>query len=62
MGTGPFVTFARSGSATSRSPAPASLLDPDKACHIHTRWSCHACITHLVSGDIRCSPTGPARR
>lgn len=56
-GTGPLVTFARSGVTTSWSPAHASLLDLAEACDIPTRWSCrtgvcHTCITHLVAGDI----------
>ncbi|MFD7446941.1 MOSC domain-containing protein [Streptomyces sp. NPDC059909] len=56
-GTGPLVTFARSGITTRWSPARASLLDLAEACDIPTRWSCrtgvcHTCITPLVSGDI----------
>ncbi|MGW3952469.1 MOSC domain-containing protein [Streptomyces sp. NPDC004752] len=56
-GTGPLITFARSGITTPWSPAHTSLLDLAEACDIPTRWSCrtgvcHTCITHLVSGDI----------
>lgn len=56
-GTGPLVTFARSGIVTPWSPAHASLLDLAEACDIPTRWSCrtgvcHTCVTHLVSGDV----------
>ncbi|MDT0463950.1 MOSC and FAD-binding oxidoreductase domain-containing protein [Streptomyces gibsoniae] len=56
-GTGPSVTFARSGVTTPWTPAHGSLLDLAEACDIPTRWSCrtgvcHTCITHLVSGDI----------
>ncbi|MEU1406651.1 MOSC and FAD-binding oxidoreductase domain-containing protein [Streptomyces sp. NPDC005728] len=56
-GTGPLITFARSGITTRWSPAHASLLDLAEACDIPTRWSCrtgvcHTCLTHLVSGDI----------
>ncbi|MFI1364768.1 MOSC domain-containing protein [Streptomyces griseochromogenes] len=56
-GTGPLVTFARSGITTPWSPAHASLLGLAEACDIPTRWSCrtgvcHTCVTHLVSGDI----------
>jgi ferredoxin len=56
-GTGPLITFARSGITTPWSPAHASLLDLAEACDIPTRWSCrtgvcHTCITHLVAGDI----------
>lgn len=55
-GTGPLITFARSGITTPWSPAHASLLDLAEACDIPTRWSCrtgvcHTCITHLILGD-----------
>ncbi|MFD7996057.1 MOSC domain-containing protein [Streptomyces mexicanus] len=57
VGTGPLITFARSGITTPWSPAHASLLDLAEACDIPTRWSCrtgvcHTCITHLVAGDV----------
>ncbi|MEV0179958.1 MOSC and FAD-binding oxidoreductase domain-containing protein [Streptomyces sp. NPDC050625] len=56
-GTGPVITFARSGVTTPWSPAHASLLDLAEACDIPTRWSCrtgvcHTCVTHLLSGDV----------
>ncbi|MER6980414.1 MOSC and FAD-binding oxidoreductase domain-containing protein [Streptomyces carpinensis] len=56
-GTGPLITFARSGITTPWSPAHASLLELAEACDIPTRWSCrtgvcHTCITHLVAGDV----------
>ncbi|WEO99705.1 MOSC and FAD-binding oxidoreductase domain-containing protein [Streptomyces sp. FXJ1.172] len=56
-GTGPLITFARSGVTTPWSPSHTSLLDLAEACDIPTRWSCrtgvcHTCITHLVSGDV----------
>jgi ferredoxin-NADP reductase/MOSC domain-containing protein YiiM len=56
-GTGPLITFARSGITAPWSPAHASLLDLAEACDVPTRWSCrtgvcHTCITHLVAGDI----------
>ncbi|GAA3055692.1 MOSC and FAD-binding oxidoreductase domain-containing protein [Streptomyces glomeratus] len=56
-GTGPLITFARSGITAPWSPAHASLLDLAEACDIPTRWSCrtgvcHTCITHLVAGNI----------
>ncbi|MEU6655288.1 MOSC and FAD-binding oxidoreductase domain-containing protein [Streptomyces sp. NPDC046900] len=56
-GTGPLITFARSGITTTWSPAHASLLELAEACDIPTRWSCrtgvcHTCITQLVAGDI----------
>ncbi|MFF3462493.1 MOSC domain-containing protein [Streptomyces sp. NPDC002619] len=60
-GTGPLVTFARSGISTPWSPTHASLLGLAEACDIPTRWSCrtgvcHTCVTPLVSGDITYSP------
>ncbi|MGQ5638826.1 MULTISPECIES: MOSC domain-containing protein [unclassified Streptomyces] len=56
-GTGPLITFARSGVTTPWSSAHASLLDLAEACDVPTRWSCrtgvcHTCITHLVAGDV----------
>ncbi|MFJ3820923.1 MOSC domain-containing protein [Streptomyces nodosus] len=56
-GTGPRVTFARSGITTPWAPARASLLELAEACDIPTRWSCrtgvcHTCVTPLVSGDV----------
>ncbi|MFJ9862887.1 MOSC domain-containing protein [Streptomyces sp. NPDC101165] len=56
-GTGPLVTFARSGITTPWSSACATLLDLAEACDIPTRWSCrtgvcHTCITHLVAGEV----------
>ncbi|MFE9611862.1 MOSC domain-containing protein [Streptomyces sp. NPDC006012] len=56
-GTGPLVTFARSGIATPWSPDHSSLLELAEACDIPTRWSCrtgvcHTCTTPLVTGDI----------
>ncbi|MGV9345632.1 MOSC domain-containing protein [Streptomyces spiralis] len=56
-GTGPLITFARSGVTTPWSPARATLLELAEACDIPTRWSCrtgvcHTCVTHLVAGDV----------
>ncbi|MGW1788220.1 MOSC domain-containing protein [Streptomyces tubercidicus] len=55
-GSGPLITFARSGITTPWSPAHAALLDLAEACDVPTRWSCrtgvcHTCVTHLVSGE-----------
>lgn len=49
-GTGPLITFARSGIATPWSSGYASLLELAEACDIPTRWSCrtgvcHTCVT-----------------
>jgi ferredoxin-NADP reductase/MOSC domain-containing protein YiiM len=60
-GTGPLVTFARSGVSTPFTAAWANLLDLADACDVPTRWSCrsgvcHTCTTPLLSGDISYSP------
>ncbi|MBU3064458.1 MOSC domain-containing protein [Nocardia sp. NEAU-G5] len=56
-GTGPLITFARSGITIPWSLTHATLLDLAEACGIPTRWSCrtgvcHTCVTHLVSGEV----------
>jgi len=60
-GTGPQVTFARSGVSTSFADSRHSLLDLADACDVPSRWSCrtgvcHTCITPLLSGDVSYSP------
>jgi ferredoxin-NADP reductase/MOSC domain-containing protein YiiM len=60
-GTGPQVTFARSGIAVPFPPEQHSVLDLADACDVPTRWGCrtgvcHTCITPLLSGDISYSP------
>jgi len=60
-GTGPLVTFARSGLSVRFGPAWGSVLDLADACDVPTRWSCrtgvcHTCVTPLLSGDISYSP------
>jgi ferredoxin-NADP reductase len=60
-GTGPLVTFARSGISTPFTPGPGSLLDLADACDVPTRWSCrtgvcHTCVTPLLSGAVSYSP------
>jgi len=60
-GTGPVVTFTRSGIATRFGAAGRSLLELADACDIPTRWSCrsgvcHTCVTPLLSGDVTYSP------
>ncbi|HEU5416175.1 MAG TPA: MOSC and FAD-binding oxidoreductase domain-containing protein [Streptosporangiaceae bacterium] len=60
-GTGPLVTFARSGLSV---PFPAdqrSVLELADACDVPTRWTCrtgvcHTCVTPLLSGGISYSP------
>jgi len=60
-GTGPLVTFARSGITAPFGNHGRSVLDLADACDVPTRWSCrtgvcHTCITPLLSGDIAYSP------
>jgi ferredoxin-NADP reductase/MOSC domain-containing protein YiiM len=60
-GTGPLVTFARSGLSVRSSPAYGSLLDLAEACDVPTRYSCrngvcHTCVTPLVSGSVTYHP------
>jgi ferredoxin-NADP reductase/MOSC domain-containing protein YiiM len=60
-GTGPLVTFARSGIAVPFAAGQRSVLDLADACDVPARWSCrtgvcHTCVTPLLSGDITYSP------
>jgi ferredoxin-NADP reductase/MOSC domain-containing protein YiiM len=60
-GTGPAVTFARSGLTVPWSPARQSLLELAEACDVPTRWSCrsgvcHTCVTPIVSGRLHHDP------
>jgi ferredoxin-NADP reductase/MOSC domain-containing protein YiiM len=60
-GTGPLVTFARSGISTPFGDGWHSLLDLADACDVPSRWSCrtgvcHTCVTPLLSGDVAYSP------
>ncbi|WP_406118535.1 MOSC domain-containing protein [Streptomyces sp. NBC_00989] len=61
-GTGPLVTFARSGIAVPFDDENnRSVLELADACDVPTRWSCrtgvcHTCVTPLLSGTITYSP------
>jgi ferredoxin-NADP reductase/MOSC domain-containing protein YiiM len=60
-GTGPLVTFARSGLTVPFGNGRRSVLDLADACDVPTRWACrtgvcHTCITPLLSGDVSYSP------
>jgi ferredoxin-NADP reductase/MOSC domain-containing protein YiiM len=60
-GTGPLVTFARSGISAPFAAGRRSVLDLADACDVPTRWSCrtgvcHTCTTPLLSGDVAYSP------
>jgi ferredoxin-NADP reductase/ferredoxin len=61
-GTGPLVTFSRSGLAVRWSDAYPSLLELAEACDVPTRFACragvcHTCTTPIVSGDIIYDPS-----
>ena len=60
-GTGPGVTFARSGMTIPFTASWHNLLDLADACDVPTRWSCrtgvcHTCVTPLLSGAVSYSP------
>jgi ferredoxin-NADP reductase/MOSC domain-containing protein YiiM/ferredoxin len=65
-GTGPSVSFARSGITTAWDFKYHSLLELAEACDIPVRWSCrtgvcHTCMTGLIGGAIMYQP-GPLER
>jgi ferredoxin-NADP reductase len=60
-GTGPLVTFARSGLSVLFPDGQRSVLELADACDVPTRWSCrsgvcHTCTTPLLSGDVSYAP------
>ncbi len=60
-GTGPAVTFARSGLTARWDDRYGSVLELAEACRVPVRWSCrtgvcHTCETSLVSGDVAYEP------
>ena len=60
-GSGPLVTFSRSGITAPFGDDWRSVLDLADACDVPTRWSCrtgvcHTCVTPLLSGDISYAP------
>ncbi|MFJ7967751.1 MOSC domain-containing protein [Streptomyces sp. NPDC096324] len=60
-GTGPSVSFARSGLTVPWDPGYGTLLDLAEACDVPVRWSCrsgvcHTCETALVSGRVDYAP------
>ncbi|WP_055401784.1 MULTISPECIES: MOSC and FAD-binding oxidoreductase domain-containing protein [unclassified Mycobacterium] len=55
-GTGPSITFARSGLTVTWSPQYGSILELAEACDVPTRFSCrsgvcHVCVTGVVAGS-----------
>jgi ferredoxin-NADP reductase/MOSC domain-containing protein YiiM len=60
-GTGPEVTFARSGVTVRWRQQDSSLLELAEACDIPTRWSCrsgvcHTCVTAVIEGGFSYRP------
>ncbi len=60
-GSGPSVSFARSGITTAWDPKYQSLLELAEACDVPVRWSCrtgvcHTCMTGLIGGSITYNP------
>jgi len=60
-GTGPSVSFARSGVTVNWDPKFASLLELAEACDVPVRWSCrtgvcHTCMTGLIGGAVSYQP------
>jgi ferredoxin-NADP reductase/MOSC domain-containing protein YiiM len=60
-GSGPSVSFARSGITAAWDPKFPSLLELAEACDVPVRWSCrtgvcHTCMTGLVAGSIVYNP------
>ena len=60
-GSGPPVSFARSGITAAWDPKFGSLLELAEACDVPVRWSCrsgvcHTCMTGLIDGSIVYNP------
>ena len=60
-GTGPQITFARSGLSVRWADRHGTLLELAEACDVPTRWSCrtgvcHNCITPILSGEVDYAP------
>jgi len=60
-GSGPQVSFARSGITAAWDPKFGSLLELAEACDVPVRWSCragvcHTCMTGLISGSVIYNP------
>ena len=60
-GSGPPVSFARSGITAAWDPKFGSLLELAEACGVPVRWSCrtgvcHTCVTGLIGGSIVYNP------
>jgi ferredoxin len=60
-GSGPAVSFARSGITAAWDRKSGSLLELAEACDVSVRWSCrtgvcHTCMTGLIGGSITYNP------
>ncbi len=60
-GTGPLVSFARSGLAVNWDDRYTSLLELAEACNVPVRFACrtgvcHTCISRLLAGSVRYEP------
>jgi len=60
-GSGPSVSFARSGVTAAWDPKFGSLLELAEACDVPVRWSCragvcHTCMTGLIGGSMVYNP------
>jgi ferredoxin-NADP reductase/MOSC domain-containing protein YiiM len=60
-GSGPVVSFARSGITVAWDPKFGNLLELAEACDVPVRWSCrtgvcHTCMTGLIGGSITYNP------
>ena len=60
-GSGPLVSFARSGITVALDRKFASLLELAETCDVPVRWSCrsgvcHTCMTGLIGGSIIYNP------
>ena len=61
LGTGPLVTFSRSGLSVAYDTGLGSLLEMAELCDVPTRWSCragvcHTCSTPLLAGSVDYAP------
>ena len=61
QGSGPSVSFARSGITLAWDPGFRSLLELAESCDVPVRWSCrtgvcHTCMTGLIGGSIDYQP------
>jgi ferredoxin-NADP reductase/MOSC domain-containing protein YiiM len=60
-GSGPQISFARSGITAAWDPKFASLLELAEACDVPVRFSCrtgvcHTCVTGLIGGSVTYNP------